>query len=104
MDKIGLWHRFPVLLGVAYLGMRRHLHQRYNLVHVGEINGQDYDKDEFCYRTADGKCNHPSDDSIGSQGSFIGRNMPPSTSQYGVSFSYNPTCKLFFILDLCNYV
>ncbi|CAL9240558.1 unnamed protein product [Arabidopsis halleri] len=84
VDKLGLWHRFPVLLGVAYLGLRRHLHQRYNLVHVGPINGQGYDNDEFCYRTADGKCNHPSDDSIGSQGSFIGRNMPPSTSQYGI--------------------
>ncbi|KAL0683366.1 hypothetical protein Bca4012_050214 [Brassica carinata] len=84
VDKLGLWHRFPVLLGVAYLGIRRHLHQRYNLIHVGGINGQGYDTDEFSYRTADGKCNHPSDDSIGSQGTFIGRNMPPCTSQYGI--------------------
>ncbi|KAH0919330.1 hypothetical protein HID58_026990 [Brassica napus] len=84
VDKLGLWHRFPVLLGVAYLGIRRHLHQRYNLVHVGGINGQSYDTDEFSYRTADGKCNHPSDDSVGSQGTFIGRNMPLCTSQYGI--------------------
>ncbi|KAG5380934.1 hypothetical protein IGI04_028776 [Brassica rapa subsp. trilocularis] len=84
VDKLGLWHRFPVLLGVVYLGIRRHLHQRYNLIHVGRINGQRYDTDEFSYRTADGKCNHPSDDSVGSQGTFIGRNMPPCTSQYGI--------------------
>lgn len=86
VDKLGLWHRFPVLLGVAYLGIRRHLHQRYNLIHVGGINGQGYDTAEISYRTANGKCNHPSDDSIGSQGTFIGRNMPPCTSQYAVRF------------------
>ena len=60
------------------------LHQRYNLLHVGEINGQRYNTEEFAYRTADGTCNHPSDDTIGSQGTFLGRNMPPSTSPYGV--------------------
>ncbi|KAL9441025.1 hypothetical protein AB3S75_019654 [Citrus x aurantiifolia] len=84
LDKLDLWHRLPVLLGLAYLGIRRHLHQRYNLLHVGEINGQKYDTEEICYRTADGTCNHPSDDTIGSQGTFFGRNMPPSTSTYGL--------------------
>ncbi|KAJ0106597.1 hypothetical protein Patl1_19691 [Pistacia atlantica] len=83
VDKLDLWHRLPVLLGLAYMGIRRHLHQRYNLLHVGEINGQKYDTEEFCYRTADGKCNHPSDDTVGSQGTFFGRNMPPSSSAYG---------------------
>ncbi|KAL5815508.1 hypothetical protein ACOSQ4_026149 [Xanthoceras sorbifolium] len=83
VDKLDLWHRLPVLLGVAYLGIRRHLHQRYNLLHVGgSFGGQKYDTAEFCYRTADGKCNHPCDDTIGSQGTFFGRNMPPSTSPY----------------------
>ncbi|KAF5734551.1 alpha-dioxygenase 2 [Tripterygium wilfordii] len=84
VDKLDLWHKLPVLLGVAYLGIRRHLHQRYNLFHVGQIKGQDYDTEEYSYRTADGTCNHPSDDIIGSQGTFFGRNMPPSTSQYGL--------------------
>ncbi|KAJ0048452.1 hypothetical protein Pint_17002 [Pistacia integerrima] len=84
VDKLDLWHRLPVLLGLAYMGIRRHLHQRYNLLHVGEINGQKYDTEEFCYRTADGKCNHPSDDTVGSQGTFFGRNMPPSSSAYGL--------------------
>ncbi|KAI3936812.1 hypothetical protein MKW98_021674 [Papaver atlanticum] len=82
MDKYEVWHRLPVLLGVAYLGIRRHLHQRYNLLHVGDIKGRKYDTDEYCYRTADGKCNHPSDDRIGSQGTFFGRNMPPSNLPY----------------------
>ncbi|KAJ4832334.1 Alpha-dioxygenase 2 [Turnera subulata] len=85
VDKLGLWHRLPVLLGLAYLGIRRHLHQRYNLLHVGGgIKGQKYDADEFCYRTADGKCNHPTNDIIGSQGTFFGRNMPQTTSNYGL--------------------
>ncbi|KAG2664628.1 hypothetical protein I3760_16G091300 [Carya illinoinensis] len=84
VDKLGIWHRLPVLLGVAYLGIRRHLHQRYNMLHVGGTNGQAYDADEFAYRTADGTCNHPSDDKVGSQGTFFGRNMPPSTSRYGL--------------------
>uniref|UniRef100_A0A2P2KGE3 Uncharacterized protein n=1 Tax=Rhizophora mucronata TaxID=61149 RepID=A0A2P2KGE3_RHIMU len=84
VDKLGLWHRLPVLLGLAYLGIRRHLHQRYNLLQVGGLYGHKYNNDEFCYRTADGKCNHPSDDTIGSYGTFFGRNMPPATSTYGV--------------------
>ncbi|KAJ8773021.1 hypothetical protein K2173_028198 [Erythroxylum novogranatense] len=82
LDKLGLWHRLPVLGGLAYLGIRRHLHQRYNLVHVGETNGKKYDTEEFSYRTADGKCNHPIDDAVGSYGTFFGRNMPPATSTY----------------------
>ncbi|KAF3437204.1 hypothetical protein FNV43_RR19957 [Rhamnella rubrinervis] len=84
VDKLGLWHRLPVLLGLAYLGIRRHLHQRYNLLHVGELTGKKYDTEEISYRTADGTCNHPSDDLIGSQRTLFGRNMPPSTSCYGL--------------------
>ncbi|MCD7451748.1 Alpha-dioxygenase 2 [Datura stramonium] len=84
VDKFDLWHRLPVLLGLAYLGLRRHLHQRYNLLHVGKVNGKKYDKEEFTYRTADGTCNDPVDHLVGSQGTFFGRNMPPSTSSYGL--------------------
>ncbi|KAK8485718.1 hypothetical protein V6N12_036914 [Hibiscus sabdariffa] len=91
VDKFGAWHRLPVLLGMFYLGIRRHLHQRYNLFEVGSghstsgsATGRKYDTEEFCYRTADGKCNHPGNHVIGSQGTFIGRNMPPSTSDYGL--------------------
>ncbi|XP_059303411.1 alpha-dioxygenase 2-like [Lycium ferocissimum] len=84
VDKFDLWHRLPVLLGAAYLGMRRHLHQRYNLLHVGKVNGKKYDTQEFAYRTANGTCNHPVDHLVGSQGTFFGRNMPPSTSTYGL--------------------
>ncbi|EEF32824.1 oxidoreductase, putative [Ricinus communis] len=82
VDKMELWHRLPVILGIIYLAIRRHLHQRYNLLNVGGINGQKYDTNEFSHRTADGKCNHPSDHIIGSQGTFFGRNMPPSSSPY----------------------
>lgn len=82
LDKFELWHRLPVILGVAYLGMRRHLHQRYNLLHVGGMYGKKYDTEDYCYRTADGKCNHPSDDRVGSEGTFFGRNTPPTSLKY----------------------
>ncbi|XP_058088589.1 alpha-dioxygenase 2-like isoform X2 [Magnolia sinica] len=84
VDKLGSWHKLPVLLGVAYLGIRRHLHQRYNLLHVGGSDsvGRTYDNEKFSYRTADGRCNHPYDESVGRQGTFFGRNMPPCRSEY----------------------
>ncbi|KAF8390045.1 hypothetical protein HHK36_024566 [Tetracentron sinense] len=84
VDKLGIWHRLPVFLGISYMGIRRHLHQRYNLLQVGAINGRKYDTEEFSYRTADGTCNHPSDDLVGSQGTLFGRNMPPTSLQYGL--------------------
>ncbi|KAI3682172.1 hypothetical protein L2E82_50106 [Cichorium intybus] len=84
MDKFGLWHRLPVLLGVCYLALRRHLHQRYNLVFVGSMIGDKYDVGKYFHRTADGKCNHPTDDTVGSQGTFFGRNMPLSTTKFGL--------------------
>ncbi|XP_060968959.1 alpha-dioxygenase 2 isoform X1 [Cannabis sativa] len=84
VDRVGIWHKLPVIIGIAYLGIRRHLHQRYNLFHVGKMTGKESDVKEIWYRTADGKCNFQQDDLIGSQGTFFGRNMPPSTSPYGV--------------------
>ncbi|KAL5545033.1 hypothetical protein UlMin_008817 [Ulmus minor] len=84
VDKFWVWHRLPVIIGAAYLGIRRHLHQRYNQLHVGKMAGKTYDNEEISHRTADGTCNHPSDDLIGSQGTFFGRNMPPAPSSYGL--------------------
>lgn len=95
VDKLELWHRLPVLLGLAYLGIRRHLHQRYNLFHIGGLNGHKYDTNHYVYRTSDGTCNHPDDDLVGSQGTLFGRNMPPATSDYGVSFVV-PFSAIFF--------
>ncbi|XP_020215718.2 alpha-dioxygenase 2 isoform X2 [Cajanus cajan] len=84
VDKLGLWHRLPVLLGLAYLGIRRHLHYRYNLLHVEGVNGHKYDTQDYAYRTPDGMCNHPTDHLIGSQGTSFGRNMQPATLDYGL--------------------
>ncbi|XP_076900632.1 alpha-dioxygenase 2-like isoform X2 [Bidens hawaiensis] len=84
LDKFGLWHRLPVIMGLGYLALRRRLHQRYNLLHVGTMTGTKYDMKQYPHRTADGKCNHPMDDIVGSQGTFFGRNMPPSTSNFGL--------------------
>lgn len=84
VDKVLLWHRLPVLLGLAYLGLRRRLHYRYNLLHVGGENGVNYDNQHYAYRTAAGTCNDPDDDLVGSQGTCFGRNMPPTTLNYGV--------------------
>jgi len=81
------------------MGIRRHLHQRYNLLHVGGINGQKYETEAFSYRTADGKCNHPGDDIIGSQGTLFGRNMLPANSRYGVRVVIQLIIYLQFIVN-----
>ncbi|KAK2439618.1 Alpha-dioxygenase 2 [Trifolium repens] len=84
VDKIVLWHRLPVLFGAIYLGIRRRLHNRYNLLHVGGVSGHNYDKQHYSYRTPAGTCNHPDDHLVGSQGTIFGRNMPPTTLNYGL--------------------
>ncbi|KAK4800467.1 hypothetical protein SAY86_020954 [Trapa natans] len=84
VDKLKMWHRFPVIMGVSYLGIRRYLQQQYNLLHVGKTIGKGYDTKEFSYRTPDGTYNHPTDHLVGSYGTFFGRNMPPSESVHGL--------------------
>lgn len=66
------------ILGMAYLGLRRHLHQEYNLINVGQTPvGTRFNPADYPYRTADGKFNDPFNEGVGSQYSFIGRNCPP---------------------------
>ncbi|KAK2365653.1 alpha-dioxygenase [Trifolium repens] len=78
IDKLGIWHRLPVFLGLIYLNLRRHLHQQYNLINVGTTPvGIRYNPTDFPYRTADGRYNDPFNDGAGSQGTFFGRNVPP---------------------------
>ncbi|KAK1410133.1 hypothetical protein QVD17_36666 [Tagetes erecta] len=79
VDKSGIaWHRLPVFLGLAYLGIRRSLHEKYNLINVGKTRvGVRFDTDEVDYRTVNGKFNDPANDVAGSEGSFFGRNMAP---------------------------
>ncbi|XP_076909736.1 alpha-dioxygenase PIOX-like [Bidens hawaiensis] len=76
-SRIG-WHRFPVFLGLAYLAIRRILHDKYNLLNVGKTRvGVRFDTDEVAFRTANGTFNDPLNDGAGSEGSFFGRNMSP---------------------------
>ncbi|XP_004489319.1 alpha-dioxygenase PIOX [Cicer arietinum] len=78
MDKLGLWHRLPVFIGLIYLAIRRHLHQQYNLFNVGTTPiGVRSNPVDFPYRTADGRYNDPFNDGAGSQGTFFGRNVLP---------------------------
>lgn len=93
VDKLELWQRLPVLLGLAYLGIRRHLHYRYNLLHAGGVNGHKYDTQEYAYTTPDGMCNHPADHLISSQGMSFGRNMPPTTLDYGLDLKFCMICR-----------
>jgi len=60
IDKLGIWPRLPVLLGLLYLAIRRHLHQEYNLFNVGTT--------PTVVRF---------NEVAGSQGTFFGRNMLP---------------------------
>ncbi|OVA03708.1 heme peroxidase [Macleaya cordata] len=78
IDKLGIWHRLPVFLGLIYLAIRRHLHQQYNLLNVGPTPiGVRFNPIDYPYRTADGKYNDPFSEVAGSQGTFFGRNIPP---------------------------
>ncbi|XP_031478893.1 alpha-dioxygenase PIOX [Nymphaea colorata] len=78
IDKMGLWHRLPVILGLFYLGMRRRLHQQYNLLNVGATPvGVRFNPVDYPYRTADGEFNDPFQNEAGSEGQFFGRNMLP---------------------------
>ncbi|XXG48832.1 hypothetical protein AAC387_Pa02g3170 [Persea americana] len=79
IDKLGIWHRLPVFLGLVYLATRRHLHEQYNLISVGAIPaGLRDNPSNHPYRTADGKYNDPFNAIAGSEGTFFGRNMLPS--------------------------
>ncbi|KAA8530266.1 hypothetical protein F0562_004975 [Nyssa sinensis] len=78
IDKLGIWHRLPVFLGLIYLAIRRHLHEEYNLFNVGETPvGVRFNPADFPFRTADGKFNDPFNEGAGSQGTFFGRNVLP---------------------------
>ncbi|CAK9322599.1 unnamed protein product [Citrullus colocynthis] len=78
VDKLGVWHKLPVILGLLYLAIRRHLHQEYNLFNVGRTPvGVRFNPVDFPYRTADGKYNDPFNEGAGAQGSFFGRNIHP---------------------------
>ncbi|XP_077237811.1 alpha-dioxygenase PIOX-like isoform X2 [Tasmannia lanceolata] len=78
IDKLRLWHRLPVFLGLIYLTMRRHLHQQYNLISVGtKPIGVRFNPEDYPYRTEDGRYNDPFNENAGGQGTFFGRNMPP---------------------------
>ena len=76
VDKLGVWHKLPVILGLLYLAIRRHLHQEYNLINVGRTPvGVRSNPVDFPYRTADGKYNDPFNEAVGARGSFFGRNI-----------------------------
>ncbi|XAR51831.1 hypothetical protein NMG60_11006585 [Bertholletia excelsa] len=78
VDKMRTRHHLPVMLGIAYLGIRRHLHQQYNLFNVGKTPvGVRFNPGDCPYRTADGKFNDPFNEDAGSQGTFFGRNVLP---------------------------
>ncbi|RYR56792.1 hypothetical protein Ahy_A05g022493 isoform B [Arachis hypogaea] len=78
IDKLGIWHQLPVILGLIYLGIRRHLHEEYNLFNVGTTpKGVGFNPSDFEFRTSDGEYNDPFNEVAGSQGSFFGRNVLP---------------------------
>lgn len=83
------WHKLPVFLGLTYLEVRRHLHQQYNLLNVGQTpTGIRFDPANYPYRTADGKFNDPFNEGVGSQNSFFGRNCPPVDQKSKVIIFY----------------
>uniref|UniRef100_A0A0C9RII9 TSA: Wollemia nobilis Ref_Wollemi_Transcript_16112_2113 transcribed RNA sequence n=1 Tax=Wollemia nobilis TaxID=56998 RepID=A0A0C9RII9_9CONI len=79
VDRVYAWYKLPVFLGLFYLEIRRMLHQRYNLINVGQTPADiRYNPADYPYRTADGNYNDPFDSGAGSDLTFFGRNMMPS--------------------------
>lgn len=72
IDKLNLWHRLPVFLGLLYLAARRHLHQQYNLINVDRT----FTIDVTSNRVVE-KYNDPFNEGGGSELPFFGRNMMP---------------------------
>ncbi|KAH7846780.1 hypothetical protein Vadar_018062 [Vaccinium darrowii] len=82
IDKLGIWPKLPVFLGLFYLEIRRHLHQEYNLFNVGRTPvGVRFNPADFPFRTADGAFNDPFNEGAGSEGTFFGRNVLPVNQQ-----------------------
>ncbi|XP_057481446.1 LOW QUALITY PROTEIN: alpha-dioxygenase PIOX [Actinidia eriantha] len=78
IDKMGIWHRLPVIVGLVYLLIRRYLHQEYNLINVGKTPvGVRFNPVDYPYKTADGKYNDPFNETGSSEGTFFGRNILP---------------------------
>ncbi|KAG5527309.1 hypothetical protein RHGRI_028265 [Rhododendron griersonianum] len=83
IDKLGIWHRLPVFLGLIYLAIRRHLHEEYNLLNVGRTPvGVRFNPVDVPFRTANGEFNDPFNEVAGSEGTFFGRNIHPVNQQH----------------------
>ena len=101
IDKKGLWHRLPVIFGLLYLSIRRHLHQEYNLFNVGVTPvGVRFNPVDYPYRTDDGKYNDPFNEGAGSQGSFFGRNILPVDQKDKVIFMWFYVWVILYMLHV----
>lgn len=74
-DKFCKWHRLPVIIGLVYLLIRRHLYQKYNLFNVEPSVGDQFDPKDYPYRTVDGKYNDSSNSNAGKVETLFGRNV-----------------------------
>ena len=103
IDKMGIWHRLPVILGLVYLLIRRHLHQEYNLINVGKTPvGIRFNPVDYPYKTADGKYNDPFNETGSSKETFFGRNVLPVDQKDNV-FRTVIFCSLICIYT-CSHV
>ncbi|KAG0629667.1 hypothetical protein M758_1G120800 [Ceratodon purpureus] len=83
-DRIGKWYNAPVIVGLVYLEIRRTLHQKYNLIAVGNAKSyqapapQRNDVLSFCEHGSQQRNGSAEPSTSYSDGeSFFGRNMAP---------------------------
>ncbi|CAA0828486.1 Alpha-dioxygenase 1 [Striga hermonthica] len=81
VDKLGKWHRLPVIVGLIYLVLRRRLHQNYNLFNVGKKPVELRSDGPARFRD-DGKVSDHVAASL--SGSFFGRNILPFPQSHKV--------------------
>ncbi|PON43021.1 heme peroxidase [Trema orientale] len=104
IDKLGIWHRLPVIFGLIYLAIRRHLHQEYSLINVGKTPvGVRFNPVDYPYRKADGKYNDPFNEGVGGQGSFFGRNILPVEQKDKVIYINIDIYIYVYMCPLFNY-
>ena len=104
IDKSGIWPRLPVIFGILYLAIRRHLHNEYNLLNVGRSPvGVRFNPVDHPFRTADGEFNDPFNEGAGSEGSFFGRNVLPVDQKDKVLKNQKVTVFLCWTIWVLSY-
>jgi alpha-dioxygenase len=93
-DRFWGWYNAPVVLGLIYLALRRRLHQKYNLVPVGNAKQNEETAAALGSQATNGASNGALDKANNHPGhGFFGRNMLPHPDKIQVCIAR--TCAVY---------